>query len=236
MAPAYRNRVLAALSRADLGLIEPHLEYAELPVRKVLEEPNKRIPAVCFLDSGIASVVAAGRGGREIEVGLIGREGMTGLAVVLGNHRSPLQTYIQSAGAGWLVRAIRLREALQHSPTMQHTMLKFAQAFMIQTAHTAAANGRARLDERLARWLLMAHDRSEADVLSLTHEFLGLMLGVRRAGVTVGLQGLESQGLINVARRQITILNRKGIETVAGPSYGVPEAELRRLFGRPGPE
>jgi CRP-like cAMP-binding protein len=103
--------------------------------------------------------------------------------------------------------------------------------FMVQTAHTAIANARTKLDERLARWILMAHDRLSDKSLPLTHEFLSLMLGVRRAGVTEALHELTAQKLIQSARGSVVVLNRKGIERMAGAAYGTPEAEYRRLIG-----
>jgi CRP-like cAMP-binding protein len=109
-------------------------------------------------------------------------------------------------------------------------LLRYVQVFMVQTAHTAICNARGRLDARLARWLLMAHDRVRDETLPLTHEFLSLMLGVRRAGVTEALHSLESQRLIYTGMRKVTIRNRKGLERVAGTSYGMPEAEFRRLI------
>jgi CRP-like cAMP-binding protein len=105
---------------------------------------------------------------------------------------------------------------------------------MTQTAHTAIANARAHIDQRLARWILMAHDRTRADTLPLTHEFLALMLGVRRPGVTEALQSLKRQQLIDTGRNQIVVLDRKGIERTAGNGYGVPEKEYRRLIGNAG--
>jgi CRP-like cAMP-binding protein len=110
-------------------------------------------------------------------------------------------------------------------------LLKFAQVFMVQTAHTAIANARAHIDQRLARWILMAHDRIRDNTLPLKHEFLALMLGVRRAGVTEALQSLRRQKLIDTGRNQIVVRNRKGIERMARGSYGVPEKEYRRLIG-----
>ncbi len=226
-----RNLLLAALSKDDRDRLQPHLEPMDLELRKALEQPNKRIDNVYFLDVGIASVVAVQAKETKVEIGLIGREGMTGLAIVLGNHRSPHSTYIQAAGRGQRIGAAELRKALAASATLQGFLLKFAQAFMVQTAHTAIANARARLDQRLARWLLMAHDRLDGNTLPLTHEFLALMLGVRRAGVTEALHALESRRLIESARGQVVVRDRKGIERSAGESYGVPEAEYRRLLG-----
>ena len=110
-------------------------------------------------------------------------------------------------------------------------LLKYVQAFMVQTAQTAIANARAHINRRLARWILMAHDRVGGETLPLTHEFLALMLGVRRPGVTVALQSLKRQKLIETGRNKILVLNREGIEKLAGYSYGVPEKEYRRLIG-----
>jgi CRP-like cAMP-binding protein len=114
---------------------------------------------------------------------------------------------------------------------MRSLFLKFAQVFMVQTAHTAIANARAHIDQRLARWILMAHDRTGTKTLALTHEFLSLMLGVRRAGVTETLQSLKRQKLIDTGRNKIMLRDRKGIERIARGCYGVPEKEYRRLIG-----
>jgi len=226
-----RNRLLSLLSTADFGLLQPSLEPVALEVRRVLETPNRRIDDVYFIDSGFASVVATQAKQTKVEVGLIGREGMTGLAIVLGNHRSAQSTYIQAEGHGQRIDAVELRKAMNSSPSLQGLFLKYVQAFMVQTTHTAVSNARAKLNQRLARWILMADDRIEGNRLPLTHEFLSLMLGVRRAGVTEALHALESQGLISASRGEIIVRNRKGIERSAAGSYGVPEAEFRRLIG-----
>jgi CRP-like cAMP-binding protein len=136
---------------------------------------------------------------------------------------------MQVHGGGQHISAGALRKAMATSTTL-HGTLKFVQVFMVQTAHTAIANAQARLDARLARWILMAHDRIRGSTLPLTHEFLALMLGVRRAGVTEALQSLSDQRLIKTGRGQIVVLNRRGIERTAGDLYGVPEAEYRRLI------
>ncbi|HZZ25438.1 MAG TPA: Crp/Fnr family transcriptional regulator [Roseiarcus sp.] len=166
-------------------------------MRKYLERPNGRIEAAYFPEAGFASVVAVQSNGEQVEVGLIGREGMTGLPIVFGNHRSPHATYIQAPGMGKCILATELRKATQASLSLRDSLLKFVQAFGVQTAHTAVSNAQSRLDARLARWLLMAHDRIGEDTLTLTHEFLSLMLGVRRAGVTEALHALREQGLIS---------------------------------------
>jgi CRP-like cAMP-binding protein len=224
------NHLLQTLSSADLALLEPNLERVDLPLRREMEKPNKRIEDVFFMEEGIASVVAQQNGGNASEIGIIGCEGMTGTAILLGTDRSPHQTYIQLKAKAHKISASNLRKALSSSPSLHAALLKFTQAFMVQTAHTAIANGRAKLDVRLARWILMAHDRVPGDALYLTHEFLALMLAVRRAGVTEAIHALQKQKLIDAHRSEITVLNRKGLEKIAGNFYGVPEAEYRRLF------
>lgn len=230
------NRLLAALAPADLALLNVDLEPMDLPVRHVLEQPGKTIDHVYFVGRGIASVVASSRNlKRNIEIGLIGREGMSGHAILMGNHQSPNATYMQVAGAGHRMPAKKLRAAVQASPALHGILLKTVQVFLTQTAQTAVANARSMIEERLARWILMAHDRVDADTLPLTHEFLSVMLGVRRAGVTIALQALEKRRLILSRRGAIAVIDRAGLEKIAGDAYGLPEAELKRLLGTPAP-
>ena len=225
------NRLLSRLSREDFGLLAPHLEATNLPLRHRLEIRNRRIEYVYFLESGFASVVANGSKDRSIEVGLIGREGMTGLAVLMGTDRTPYDTYIQLGGRGWRVKVDDFSRAIKQNPTLHGLLLQFGHAFVVQAAYTALANARSKLEERLARWLLMAHDRADGDQIPLTHEFLALMLGVRRPGVTLALSFLVKQGLIGTSRGFISITDRRGLEKSSNGAYGEPEAEFQRLFG-----
>ena len=228
---AFRNQLLGALAPEDRALLAPDLEYVQIKERFILEAPNKPVEFVYFIEHGVASVVAVNADDIRLEAGVVGFEGMTGMAVVLGSLRSPHLTNMQLAGDALRIPAAALRAALHRSPSLHHTLLKYAQAFMTQTAHTALANGRAKLEVRLARWILMAHDRMDGDEVPLTHEFLSVMLGVRRAGVTVALHGFEKAGLITTRRGRITVTDRAGMQKLAGYFYGVPEAELRRLLG-----
>jgi CRP-like cAMP-binding protein len=180
--------------------------------------------------SSIASVVAHGAHRGDVEVGLIGREGVSGLAVVMGTDRSPNDTYIQVAGSGRRMTVEALRQAMDESSTLRQVLLLYSHAFAIQTAQTALANGRNKLEERLARWLVMAHDRLDGDELHLTHEFLAVMLGVRRPGVTLALNLLEKAGLITVGRGAIIVNDRDGLVESANGAYGAAEAEMKRLF------
>ena len=225
-----RNQLFAKMRAEDWDLIAPHLESITLKERQVVEVPGKPITHLYFIEIGVVSVVAVNAGDHRIEVGVIGNEGMTGVPLVMGDTRAQHSAYMQIAGNGYRIPAVHFAEALKKSPSFAALMLKSAQGFMIQTAHTALANGRAKLEERLARWLLMAHDRMDTDAVPLTHEFLAVMLGVRRAGVTVALHSFEQRGFIAMRRGQLTIINRPGIEQVAGSFYGTPEAELKRLM------
>jgi CRP-like cAMP-binding protein len=218
-----RNKLLAALSNQDMALLQPHLEPVELEVRKVLEIPNKPIKHSYFIESGLASIVAC-NSHKRLEVGLIGSEGMTGIPIVLGNDRSPHENFIQVAGEGSRIAADKLRKAMVQSRSLEKAFLKFAHSFMNQTANTALSNGTATVEERLARWLLMANDRLEGNEVPLTHEFLALMLGVRRAGVTVALNYLEHRGVIRMSRKQIVISDRKALKACANGTYHAPEA------------
>ncbi|HJT15140.1 MAG TPA: Crp/Fnr family transcriptional regulator [Dongiaceae bacterium] len=225
------NRLLSRLSPEDFLLLQPNLKWVDLPLRRQLERPNKPIDQIYFLESGFASVVADGSGGRGIEVGLIGREGMTGLSVLMGTDRSPHETFIQSAGEGVRISAGSLRRAMDISRTLHGTLLLYAHAFALQVTNTAMANGRSKIEQRLARWLLMAQDRIGKDEVLLTHELLSLMLGVRRPGVTVALKLLEEAGVLRARRGLISITDRRGLERLADRTYGVAEAEYRRLLG-----
>lgn len=211
------NQLLARLSRADSQLLAGQLEPVDLPLRKQLETRNKRVDQIYFPTSGMASVVA--NGDNPIEVGVIGREGMTGLSVVLdGKDRAVHETYMQIAGSGQRMSASSLRKAIAESTTLHHVLLQYAHAYMIQTTQTALSNGRGKIEERLARWLLMASDRVDGE-LPLTHEFLAMMLGVRRSGVTIAVQQLERTGLIAHRRGRVIILDREALEKSSNGTY-----------------
>lgn len=214
------NHVLSRLSDDDFGVLAPHLETVDLPVRKMLERRQRKISTVYFPECGFASVVANGASGQAIEVGLIGREGMTGLAVILGADRPPRhETYIQAAGVGWCLAAANLRAAIDQSTSLHRSMLRYAHYFQTQTTETALANGRSKIEERLARWILMADDRIDGDELPLTHEFLSLMLGIQRTGVTVAVKALTRAGLISARRSRITVVDRAALEKHANGTY-----------------
>jgi CRP-like cAMP-binding protein len=214
-----RNRILSRLSAADFGLLEASLEPVDLPVPRQLERRNTAIEHAYFPERGFASVVANGQSDRSIEVGLVGREGMTGSSLLLGADRSPNETFMQLDGDGWRLAAADLRQTTERSASLSRSFLQYVHTFLVQVTQTALSNGRSKLDERLARWLLMAHDRAEGDDIRLTHEFLATMLGVRRPGVTIALSQLEKVGLIRANRGSIGILDRRGLEIMSNGAY-----------------
>ena len=208
------NKLLSRLSRDDARLLDPHLEAVDLPVRKQLHVAKRRVDYIYFIERGVASIVA--NGSHPIEVGMVGREGMTGTSVLLGDsERVPYDIYMQVAGTGQQMPADRLRDAIAKSPALHRILLGYVHVFIIQATQTALANARGKIEERLARWLLMVHDRIDGDELTLTHEFLSVMLGVRRSGVTTALHELERKGLIESRRSFIAIMDREGLEESA---------------------
>jgi CRP-like cAMP-binding protein len=225
------NHLLTRLLPQDFALLSGHLEAIDLPFRFTLEAANRPIPYVYFPENGLVSVVATGARDQSIEVGVIGRDGVTGHCLLLGADRTPNTMYMQVAGKGLRIGAQPLLEAIKKSNTLNMALQGFLQCFTIQASHTALANGRAKLEVRLARWLVMAHDRLDGDRLALTHEFLAVMLGVHRPGVTISLQKLETKGLIETHRNAVVIKDRAGLEKLADGVYGVPEAEQERLTG-----
>jgi CRP-like cAMP-binding protein len=231
----FRNRLLAVLPATDLNLLLPSLETVHLNARQVLEAPRTPIGHVYFIECGLVSVVGTAPPDHRIEVGMVGYEGMTGLGVVLGDGQSANETLVQSSGSAQRLPAGTLQEAMSASRTLTSTLLRYAHVFMMQGSQTALANGRGRLDERLARWLLMWHDRLADEKLTITHEFLALLLGVRRPGVTVALHALEGRGVIKSSRNLVKILDRGRLQQVAKGFYGVPEAEYDRLIGLAAP-
>ncbi len=227
----YRNELLKSLDASDLALLSPHLEFVTLDIPYQIEKAHVPVDFVIFLESGLASIVARLSGGRDIEVGIAGREGMTGAAIVLGGEQSPNMTFMQVSGTGYRITSAALQAAIDTSATLRAKLLAYVQAFLAQMSSTVLANGHAKLEERLARWLLMVHDRMDGNTISLTHEFLAVMLGVRRPGITVALHILEGKGLVRANRGQITIISRRGLMEEANGSYGAAEEEYRRLLG-----
>lgn len=222
-----KNRLLRQLSAIDVDLLGS-LEEVDLPVRTPLETAGRAIDFAHFVEDGVISVVMDG-GQKPIEVGLIGHEGMTGAGIALGDVLSPFDTYPQVAGSGLRVETGRLITALAASATLRMLLGRYNRALAIQIATTASANGGRLLEQRLARWLLMVADRTGPS-FQITHEFIAIMLAVRRAGVSIAIAELEGVGLIRALRGSITILDRAGLEAASNGGYGFAEREYERLI------
>ena len=225
------NRLLALLSGYDYALLQPHLEFRDLPRNTILLDPNQAQEYVYFIESGLASQIANGHGKRKLEVGIYGRDGVGPTAAVLGVDRSPDLHIMQVGGSGHRLLAVKLGETMGESSSLRALLLRYVQIFMIQMGHTALSNNSLLIEQRLARWLAMCHDRLDGNELPLTHEFLGIMIGVRRASVTEAIQILEDKEIISARRGAIEVLDRAKLEATAAESYGVPEAEYRRIIG-----
>lgn len=226
-----RNRLLRHLSADDFALLAPHLSTCHAEPGKLLFERDKVADTAWFLDSGIGSLVAVSPEGHRVESGLFGRDGFAPVALVMGGDRSSYDGVIQLPDDCHNLPAGALTEAVKRSPTLHLALLRYAQTLSIQTAYTALSNAIHSIEERLARWILMCHDRMDGDELPLTHHFLSIMLAVRRPSVTTSLHVLEGNHLIRAERGCITICNRAGLVEFAGDAYGIPEAEYERLIG-----
>ena len=234
VAPAFpRNQLLAALPAGIFGRLRPHLEFVPLPLREVMQEADQPITSVYFPDSGWFSMLVSMEDGDVIEVGLIGREGMLGLPVLMGTERDSLDAMVQGSGTAWRMDAREFRQRLDHAPELRDLLMRFAMVHHAQVTRTAACNGRHRTEQRLARWLLMAHDRAEADTFPMTHDFIAMMLGVRRAGVSVAAGLLQEAGIIHYERGHMAIADRPGLEKAACECYGIVRRTQDQLLCLP---
>ncbi|MFK0334410.1 Crp/Fnr family transcriptional regulator [Rhizobium sp. NPDC090275] len=225
------NRLLASLPTAEYNAIAGNLEAIDLRQGFVVVDANGPIDYVYFLCSGIGSVITVSADGNQVEAGMFGREGFSPTSAGVGGAVSVHEVLMQVAGWGYRMTVDATLEAISTYPTFANLLARFIQTFATQISYTVLSNVNYQIDVRLARWLLMSHDRVDGDQISLTHDFISLMLGVRRPSVTTALHVLEGEKFIRAERGLITIRNRRGLEEFAGDSYGRPEEEYRRLIG-----
>ncbi|MDB5572600.1 MAG: cyclic nucleotide-binding protein [Hyphomicrobiales bacterium] len=224
----FKNRLIRKFSPDDFEVLRPALERVSLKVRDMLIRPNMHVQHVYFPESGQLSVLAKANNSEPIEVGMIGREGMSEMAL---SGQAPLQTIVQVAGEAWRVDRKLFSNLVSQSRELSNLMLRYQQFMTFQVSFTALSHGDFTVTERLARWLLMLHDRIDGNEVPLVHEFFSWMLAVRRAGVTEAMNELRAAGCILTARGKITILDRDALISMASGSYGQPEAEYQRLLG-----
>src|SRR4051795_12127778 len=233
---AVRNRLLAALPADDFAALAPNLWPVELEFRQVLFEPGQMIQAAHFPQDGMVSMLAPLEDGHLQEVGIVGREGLVGLPALLGADRTSIEALVQMQGAAWRIDATELRAAFERSAPLRALLLRYAQAFHAQVAQTAACNGRHPVDTRLARWLLMAHDRAGDDEFPMTHEFASLMLGTGRPGLSVAAAVLQRAGVIRYVHGRMSVLDRAGLEAASCECYGTVREQFEYLLGVPAGE
>jgi len=225
------NRLLGLLRPSDYARLHPHLQRIPLEYRQLLYEARKPIGFVYFIETGVGSLVNTMANGQATEVGTIGSEGMVGLPLVLDDDRAPTCVYVQVPGAGLRMKASLFKQELARSASLRTVMLRYAHAFLNQVAQLAACNHFHPIQQRCCRWMLMTHDRMQSDEFLLTQEFLAMMLGVHRTGVTAAAAALQREGLIRYKRGNVTILDRRGLERHACECYGVTKLEFDRLLG-----
>jgi CRP-like cAMP-binding protein len=225
------NRLLGLLPPRDYARLLPHLQRIPLGYRQSLYRANSAIQFVYFIETGVGSLVNTMANGRAAEVGTIGNEGLVGLPIVFGDDRAPTSVYVQVPGAGLKMKAALFKREMARSASMRSVMLRYAHAFFNQVAQSAACNHFHSIDQRCCRWLLMTHDRMQSDEFLLTQEFLAMMLGVQRTGVTVAASALQRAGLIRYSRGNVTIIDRRALLRRSCECYGTSKKEFDRLLG-----
>ncbi len=227
----HANRVLSLLLPEDYERLRPHLQPVSLKYRQSLYRAHRPIGFVYFIETGVGSLVNTMANGEAAEVGTIGSEGVVGLPLLLGDDRGPTNVYVQVPGSGVRITTALFQRELARSASMRAVMLLYVHAFFNQVAQSAACNQFHSLQQRCCRWLLMTHDRMQSNEFLLTQEFLAMMLGVQRTGVTAAAGALQQAGLIRYKRGAVTILDRRGLETRSCECYRVSKLEFDRLLG-----
>jgi CRP-like cAMP-binding protein len=229
---AARNRLLAALPPDVLAQIRPKLTCVSLTNRQVLYPAEGPIEAVYFPEAGMVSMVSHLEDGVQAEVGIVGREGMVGVPLLCGVDTSFVEALVQMPGQALRMEAGAFRRELEANATLRALLFRYNEALHAQISQTAACNGRHGLEQRLARWLLMAHDRVDGDELPLTQDFIAIMLGVHRPSVTVTAGILQRAGLIRYAGGRITVLDRDSLEAASCECYDMVRRRFMALLGQ----
>ncbi len=227
-----RNVILSQLSAEEYAALAKHLVAVDLPLEKRLSEPNQPIEFIYFLNTGLISTDAVTVKGEQVEVGLIGREGFSGLPALLDQPQMSHTVIMQGSGEGLRIRSAVLRAEFLKGGTLQRLVHAFAYLQFVQITQSVLCNRMHEVEARLARWLLSSADRMESEFLHLTQEFLSQMLGVQRSTVTVAAGDLQREGLIGYSRGRIHILNRPGLTAKACECYGIVNNSYERLLKR----
>jgi CRP-like cAMP-binding protein len=222
-ASVVQNHFLATLPPADFEQLRPFLRVVELKRHTVIHETNKPVDAVYFVESGLISRVARTQADGVVEVAMVGRFGLVGLAVILGTMVALHRTVVQIPGVALRISATDLQAVMAKNPAIRDHLLRYVQLLMSQKAQVALCNAKHEIDKRLARWLLLAHDRVAGNQLPVTHDLLAMMLGVRRAGVSEALAALEAKGVVAKSRGALRIISREALKANACECYKIIE-------------
>ncbi len=226
-----KNRILASLPELEFARLAKNLVHVDLAFGQPMQRAGEAIEYVYFVESGFISAMAVLSDGSPLEIGLIGSEGVAGVSVVLGAPNSYCETMCQTGGSAYRMPAVALKQIVAQTPQLFDLLRRYIHIFHVQVAQTAACNAHHDLAERLARWLLGAHDRSGAAELSLTQDLIAVMLGVRRSTVSVAAGTLQKAGVISYKHGRITVTDRSGLEAAACECYEAVKREDHRLFG-----
>lgn len=228
---ARKNRLLAALPADEFARVISHLELVSLKLGQVLYESGDRLDYVYFPTTAIVSLLYIMENGATAEIGVVGNDGILGIALFMGGDTTPNRAIIQSAGEAVKMSARELKAEFTLGGTFHNLLLRYTQALITQISQTAVCNRLHTVEQQLCRWLLLSHDRLDSDKLVMTHDLISNMLGVRREGVTLAAQKLASQSLIKNVRGSITVLDRRGLESAVCECYKVVNDEYNRLLG-----
>lgn len=223
------NYILTHLPREDYERIQSHLEPVELHLGQVVQAVGEIMEYVFFPHNSMISLISHTAAGESVEVGIVGFEGMANISSVLRVERAPHEAMVQIADGGMRMRVSALREEFARGGALQDMLLRYTQGLLLQTSQVAACNRLHSISERLSRWLLMSYDRCACGDLPLTQEFLALMLGVRRAGVTEAALVLQAEGYISYRRGHIQLLDKEGLEDYTCDCYAVIKTEFDLL-------
>jgi len=224
------NRLLAALPRDEYQRVAPNLHPVTFSLGEVVYESGGHLDYIYFPTTSVVSLLYAMENGSVAEAGLAGNDGVVGIALFLGGDTTPNRAVVQLGGRALKMKAKLLREEFSRGGMLQQLLLRYTQALITQISQTAACNRLHSVEQRLCRWLLLCHDRTESNELLMTQEFISNMLGGRRESVTVAAGRLQDASLIHYSRGHIKILDRKGLEAAVCECYGVVKREVERLF------
>ena len=216
-----KNKILLSIPDNEFGALRPHLEAVELESHQVLHEAHETLQYAYFPNDGLLSLVVVMAEGKTVEAGIVGKEGLVGIPAIAGLSRSPLREIVQVTGDGLRMSVVTLRELLAGAPQLRHELERFSILLGLQIGQTAGCNRLHDVEQRLARWLLMAQDRVSSASLPITHDFLATMLGTDRPSVSLAAGILQKAEVIEYSRGSVKILNRAGLERVACECYGV---------------